>query len=43
MAVVMYLFICEFVCDNSNVYCICNIHLDSKWITYNNALIHFKT
>ena len=35
MAVVMYLFIV--VCDNSNVYSTCNIHTDSKCITYSNA------
>ena len=37
MAMVMYLFTCGFVCDNSNVYSTCNIHTDSKCITYNNA------
>ena len=39
MAMVMYLFTCGFVCDNSNVYSTCNIHTDSKCITYNNAYI----
>ena len=34
---VMYLVTCGFVCDNSNVYSTCNIHTDSKGITYNNA------
>ena len=28
---------CGFVCDNSNVYSTCNIHTDSKCITYNDA------
>ena len=37
MAMVMYLFTCGFVCDNSNVYSTCNIHTDSKCKTYNNA------
>ena len=37
MAMVMYLSTCGFVCDNSNVYRTCNIHTDSKCITYNNA------
>ncbi len=37
MAMVMYLVTCGFVCDNSNVYSTCNIHTDSKCITYNNA------
>ena len=37
MAMVMYLFTCGFVCDNSNVYSTCNIHTDSKCITYNNS------
>ena len=37
MAMVMYLFTCGFVCDNSNVYSTCNIHTDSKCITYNHA------
>ena len=37
MAMVMYLFTCGFVCANSNVYSTCNIHTDSKCITYNNA------
>ena len=37
MAMVMHLFTCGFVCDNSNVYSTCNIHTDSKCITYNNA------
>ena len=37
MAMVMYLFTCGFVCDNSNVHSTCNIHTDSKCITYNNA------
>ena len=37
MAMVMYLFTCGFVFDNSNVYSTCNIHTDSKCITYNNA------
>ena len=34
---VTYLFTCGFVCANSNVYSTCNIHTDSKCITYNNA------
>ena len=33
---VMYLVTCGFVCDNGNVYSTCNIHTDSKRITYNN-------
>ena len=37
MAMAMYLFTCGFVCDNSNVYSTCNIHTDSKCITYSNA------
>ena len=37
MVMVTYLFTCGFVCDNSNVYSTCNIHTDSKCITYNNA------
>ena len=37
MAMVMYLFTCGFVFDNSNVYSTCNIHIDSKCITHNNA------
>ena len=37
MVMVMYLFTCGFVCDNSNVYSTCNIHTDSKCIIYNNA------
>ena len=37
MAMVMYWFTCGFVCDNSNVYSTCNIHTDSKCITYSNA------
>ena len=37
MAMVMYLFTCGCVCDNSNVYSTCNIHTYSKCITYNNA------
>ena len=37
MAMSMYLFTCGFVCDNSNVYSTCNIHTDSKCITYSNA------
>ena len=37
MAMVMYLFTCGFVSDNSDVYSTCNIHRDSKCITYNNA------
>ena len=37
MAMVMYLFTCGFVCDNSNVYSTCSIHTDSKGITYSNA------
>ena len=37
MAMVMYLFTCGFVCDNSNVYSTCNMHTDSKCITNNNA------
>ena len=37
MAMVMYLFTCGFVCDNSNVYSTCNIHTDSKCITCSNA------
>ena len=37
MAMVMYLFTCGFVCDNSNVYSTCNIHTDSKCVTHNNA------
>ena len=30
MAMVMYLFTCGFVCDNSNVYSTCNNHTDSE-------------
>ena len=37
MAMVMYLFTCGFVFDNSNVFSTCNIHTDSKCVTYNNA------
>jgi len=37
VAMVMYLFTCGFVCENSNVYSTRNIHTDSKCITYNNA------
>ena len=37
MVMVTYLFTCGFVCDNSNVYSTCNLHTDSKCITYNNA------
>ena len=37
MEMVMYLFTCGFVCDNSNVYSTCNIHTVSKCVTYNNA------
>ena len=37
MAMVMYFFTCGFVCDNSNMYSTCNIHTDSKCITYNNT------
>ena len=37
MAMVMYLFTCGFVCDSSNAYSTCNVHTDSKCITYNNA------
>ena len=37
MAMVMYLFTCGFVCDNSNVYSTCSIHTDSKCIIYSNA------
>ena len=37
MVMMMYLFPCGFVCDNSNVYSTCNIHTDLKCTTYNNA------
>jgi len=39
MAMVMYLFTCGFVCDNSNVYSTCNTHTHSKCMTHNNAYI----
>ena len=39
MTMVMYLFTCGFLCDNSNVYSTCNIHTHSKCMTHNNAYI----
>ena len=42
MAMVMYLFTCGFVCDNSNVYSTCNIHTDSKCITCSSTCITSK-
>ena len=39
MAMVMYLFTCGFVCDNSNLYSICNAHTHSKCMTHKNAYI----